>query len=495
MTRRRLLLALGIVVALTALAFGRPGGGNSFSGGGGHYSGGGHSGGGGGGAIFELIYWTLRLVIYYPQIGLPILVIIIVIVIWSAYQQRQNKDWDSGPPAELERPVDPTALRRLDPDFSPVLFEDFAFRLYSTAQRARATQKQLETIAPYVGPAARSELAQRQPIGVPVEQVVVGALRVTRLDLPDEATDVDNHPNRVRLAVQYEANVMTAQHTYYSVETWLFGRDATRTSKPPGTSKDFPCPNCGAPWQATSTGTQQCASCGQIVDNGRFDWTVEQIALSSIDERPPTLTNDPPERGTDLPTYRQPGVDGRFAQLLADDPALTDAAVRARLGLIYDELNKAWSHQDLRPVRGFVSDGLYDYLQYWIDAYKRQGLRNELLEMRITAATIAKVTRDKWYDAVTVRIWGRGKDFTVRGDTGQVVTGSKHRDRAYSEYWTLVRSASRKGATKTEPACANCGAPLKITMAGACEHCGVHVTAGEFDWVLSKIEQDDTYRG
>jgi hypothetical protein len=32
-------------------------------------------------------------------------------------------------------------------------------------------------------------------------------------------------------------------------------------------------------------------------------------------------------------------------------------------------------------------------------------------------------------------------------------------------------------------------------MAGACEHCGAHVTAGEFDWVLSKIEQDDTYRG
>jgi hypothetical protein len=32
-------------------------------------------------------------------------------------------------------------------------------------------------------------------------------------------------------------------------------------------------------------------------------------------------------------------------------------------------------------------------------------------------------------------------------------------------------------------------------MAGSCEYCSVHVTAGEFDWVLSKIEQDDAYRG
>jgi hypothetical protein len=32
-------------------------------------------------------------------------------------------------------------------------------------------------------------------------------------------------------------------------------------------------------------------------------------------------------------------------------------------------------------------------------------------------------------------------------------------------------------------------------MAGACTHCGAHVTSGEFDWILSKIEQDDSYRG
>jgi hypothetical protein len=150
---------------------------------------------------------------------------------------------------------------------------------------------------------------------------------------------------------------------------------------------------------------------------------------------------------------------------------------------------------DLRPIRGFVSDGLYDYLQYWIDAYKRQGLCNELVDMRITASAIAKVTRDRWYDAVTIRIWGRGKDFVVRSATGEVVRGSKHRERPYSEYWTLIRSAARKGPAKTEAACSNCGAPLQITMAGECEHCGAHVTAGEFDWVLSKIEQDDTYRG
>jgi hypothetical protein len=473
---------IAAVVALPALAAARPGGGESFSGGGGH--GGGGSSGGGGGGLFELIYWLLRLVFYYPQLGVPLVLGIVSYFAWSAYKQHHNRDWDSGPAATLEPAIDLTQLRQLDPDFSQVLFEDFAFRLFSTAHRARPDQ--LAKVAPYVSQAARDELAARSPQGAAIEQVVVGALRVVRFET---ATD------RVRIAVEYEANLAAAAHTYYSVETWLFTRDAARRSKPPGASRDFPCPNCGAPWQASATGTQQCASCGQIVDNGRFDWVVEQISLASQDERVPTLTTEVEERGTDLPTYRADDIDERFAELAAGDPAVTDTALLARFGTIYDALNRAWSENRLAPIRGFVTDGLYDYLQYWVDAYRGQGLRNVLVDMRITRTELAKVTRDRWYDAVTIRFWGTGKDYVIRSDTGRVVRGGKHLERAYSEYWTLVRSASRQGPPRADAACANCGAPLHVTRAGECEHCGVHVTAGEFDWVVSKIEQDDTYRG
>ena len=471
---------------MSALEALRPGGGESFSGGGGH---GGGGGGGGAGMIFELIFWVFRLIFFYPAIGVPLLLIVIGYFLWSAYKNHQNKDWDSGPPVELKRAVPVTGLRRLDPDFSQPVFEDFAFRLFSTAQRVRATVAGLETVAPYVAEAARTELGQRAPIGEPVEQVIVGALRTVRLDVPAEAQ------GRVQIAVEYEANVATKAHTYYSVETWLFGRDAARKSKPPSTSRTFPCPNCGAPWQSAATGTQVCANCGQVVDNGRFDWVVEAVSVASIDERAPSLTTETQERGTDLDTYKSSDRDAQWDGLVAADPELTEAAFEKRLSMIYDRLNKGWSANDLSAIRGFVSDGLFDYLQYWVDAYKREGLRNQLTDMRITKVDYAKVSRDKYYDAITIRIWGTGKDFVVKSETGKVVRGSKLSEREYSEYWTLIRSAGKRGAPHAEPTCGNCGAPLHVNQSGECEHCGAHVTAGEFDWVLSKIEQDDTYRG
>lgn len=466
---RRLGLALLLLLALVGVALARPGGGDSYSGGGGN-----GGGGGGGGdldivAIIELVYYLVRLCIEVPWLGFPLVIAIIVWFSWSAIKDRLNKDWDSGPPVELKRAVELAPIRKLDPDFSHVVFEDFAFRLVSAARRDP------DSVAPYVGDAAREELRRRT-----AQQVIVGAMRVFSVDIGE----------RISVAMEIEANLLTGERTAYTVETWHFGRDASVKSKPPGATRTFPCPNCGAQWQAAATGTQRCSYCNEIVDNGRFDWIVESITVEHVDERPPTLTTEVPERGTDLPTYKQQGADDRARKMGVDVGAL-----RKRLDLVYREMNVAWSNNELAPIRGFVSDGLYDYLQYWVDAYKRQGLRNVLADMHITKTELAKVTRDRWYHAVTLRIWARGKDYVVNA-TGKRVRGSKRKDRAYSEYWTFIRSAERGDApVNVEAKCGNCGAPLAITMAGACAHCGAHVTSGEFDWVLSKIEQDDSYRG
>jgi uncharacterized Zn finger protein (UPF0148 family) len=482
--------ALALVALACGVAWARPGGGDSYSGGGGH---GGSGGGGDGGGWFELIYWLIRITIEFPAVGLTLIAIVIVYVLWSGYKQHKNKDWDSGPPVKLERPVSLDPLRRVDPEFSQVLFEDFAYRLFSTAQRARSTPAQMATVAPYVSPPAQHSLLSRGQ-GAPVLSVVIGSMRTYRLEVPPSPVDHLGAPNRVRVGIQFEANVSLANTTQYTVEKWVLGRDAIRLSKPPGASKGFPCPNCGAPWQANATGTQQCGSCGEIVDNGRFDWTVEDISLEHVHDRPPTMTREVEERGTDLETYTAHDLNQQWKSLRRDDPALTEENLVARLHMIYAQLNTAWSNNDLRPARGVVSDGLYDYLAYWVEAMKSQGLRNELRKMDITETRVAKIVRDKYFDAVTIRLWARGIDFMVT-DSGRRVRGSKSIKRKYSEYWTLIRSRTRKGAPNANPSCSNCGAPLKMTQSGECEHCGAHVTAGEFDWVLSKIEQDDSYRG
>lgn len=112
----------------------------------------------------------------------------------------------------------------------------------------------------------------------------------------------------------------------------------------------------------------------------------------------------------------------------------------------------------------------------------------------VTSAELVDARTDAWLDAVVVRVCASGIDVTQSED-GRVVSGDPRRERAYSEYWTFIRSARRQGAPRDDAACPSCGAPLQVEMAGNCRACRAHVTGGEFDWVLSKIEQDEVYAG
>jgi hypothetical protein len=500
----RRLRAVAVAVACGCLAYtvlARPGGGQSYGGGG---SGGGSSGGDGDSG--ELLFFVFRLLfelcVAVPQVGIPLTIMVVVGVIVFGRRAKSrssgNYDWDGPgarrpgrqpPPAggpgrgSLQQRSGYRALTSLDPDFSGVLFEDFVYSLFAAAHRARHDGARLADLAPYVEPRVRDELARRAPVGTPVLAVVIGAMRLKSLLID---------ANQVFASVQIEANLMLGNGTLYVRESWQLHRAAGVRSRPRSDVRTFACPNCGAPFE--STDSQRCRYCQQIVSNGRFDWSVSMALLHEASDRPAALTGTVPERGTDRPTIFDPAFAAAWSVFSRLDPAVTSETMGARLALIHRETTAAWNTQNLAPARGFVSDGLYDYLGYWTSAYRLSALRNIVEDARLVRWEPVKLVSDRFYDALTLRVFATGRDFTLDA-RGSVVGGDRSRNRDYSEYWTLIRGASVRGAPRADKACPNCGAELRIAMSGQCEYCKARVTSGNFDWVLSKIEQDDSYEG
>jgi hypothetical protein len=523
------LLLLAGLAGLAERADARAGGGHTYSGG--HSSGGSHSGGSAGsrsGGSTPIFIPGGRSSGGGAALGgcgcFFLFLIVLLIVIVYLVMKRKGGAPPAPPAPPPAGPVDLDDIRRLDPEFSVVLFEDFAYALYAKAHEARNNRSDLDALAPYLSPAVRADLERRPPAGAPVEGVIVGAMRVTYLALPPTSAGVSAAPpagesggapggdasgapggtaaaapgGQVYVVLEFEANMTVGaagaqQATQYVRERWHLMRDAGVRTKPPEAVRSFHCPNCGAPFGPE--GGDRCQYCGEVVSGGRFDWSVQTLELIELEDRPPSLTGTAQEEGGDQPTIVHPAASEHRAALLRDDPATTDEALAARLRLIYDELNAGWAALDLGRARPFVSDSLYDYLQYWINAYRHQGLRNVLEGMQLLRWSLVKVVRDRHFDSVTVRIWATGHDSTIRTADGAVVGGDPRANRDYSEYWTLIRGAAVRGAPRTDKNCPNCGAPLEVNMAGRCEHCDAKITSGDFDWVLSKIEQDESYTG
>jgi hypothetical protein len=91
-----------------------------------------------------------------------------------------------------------------------------------------------------------------------------------------------------------------------------------------------------------------------------------------------------------------------------------------------------------------------------------------------------------------VRIFASGRDFTL-DDAGEIKGGSSQQTRMWSEYWTFIRG--RAGAAADAKVCPNCGGSLGEGQTAICGWCGGKVVTGEFPWVLSRIEQDEAFRG
>jgi predicted lipid-binding transport protein (Tim44 family) len=238
-----------------------------------------------------------------------------------------------------------------------------------------------------------------------------------------------------------------------------------------------------------------CGYCNRVVDQGAYDWTVSSITVVERNARPPILTGTTEEEGTSLPTVFDPGLGAAVAALQQRDSAFHQDALFARINLLFQTMQTAWSSLAWESARPYLTDHLFQTNAYWIAAYRAQGLRNITQNARITYLEMVRLEADRWYDAVTVRVHATGLDYTLREADGTVVGGNRSRERAYTEYWTLVRSASRQGPAKAQPACPNCGAPMNVNMAAVCNHCNAKVNSGEFDWVLSRIEQDEVYGG
>jgi hypothetical protein len=497
--------ALGLLVLLAAApltAAARPGGGNSYSGGSHSSSSSYHSSGSsyhssgssyrGGGSVGD------------PGVFQLVIIAILVAGIIRALTvttQARTQHWDSDDtdpqdPSPAPHPaahvVDLGDIRELDPDFSTVLFEDFVYALYARAQQARSDPDAMAALAPYIAAETRAALLHRDPAGVPIHGVVIGAMRPLRVELarPGKTT--------ILVELEFEANYSAAREHgpqgYFIRERWTLVREAGVHTRAPADLLALGCPACGAPFRGTDDG--RCAHCGQQVDEGRFDWTLTHVRAINQEWRPPALTADVAEVGTDLPTVAARDLRARLTTFAAVDPGATVEHIERRVRAIFTALNAAWTARDLGPARPYVSDSLFNYLSYWIVAYRAQGLRNVLRDMSIARIEFAKLTRDRHYDAVTVRVYASGYDSTVRVADGRRVSGSDSHPRSYSEYWTLIRGAGVHGAAHDPATCPRCGAALdRINMAGHCEYCGTHLTRGEFDWVLGKIEQDEAYTG
>jgi predicted lipid-binding transport protein (Tim44 family) len=503
-------LVLAGLLGLPTVAFARGGGGGH--GGGGHSSGGGggfggsHSSGGGGGfsggvgpgpAVGSGGGFDPIGVVVLAGIVIFVILVILVFARRSAAAATEAAAGDGwpAPPAGPDQAVQAglAAIREADPAFEPETFlqrSEMAFLLVKRAYQDRNVHEARAFMSHELWPAWSQDV---EGLVAGHRRAVLENLNVRGMQVPFVSHDATGD------TVQVHFDYVAAQHTvaddadnvqYGSTEDqrlgelWTFQRAAGAKTVVSGGATASKCPNCGALLKLNDDGV--CDYCKADITSGRYDWVATRIDQDWF-------------RGARTAAAfgaAELGPEAGMAAIEAEDPQFDPEMFRSRAQQAFFALQQAWQDRDLTASRPFMSPGLYlgwsSQVQQLIELHKK----NVLEGLRIDGIDVVKVVHGRALDDVTVRMTATCADYEVDERSGRTIFGSKTPSQ-FVEYWTFQRSVGVQTTDRSilDRVCPNCGAPLEINQVGECRYCGAAVTSGRFDWVLSRIEQEDEYAG
>lgn len=493
---RRILLILTVFLVIVTLlgisipAYARPGGGSGYSGG--------SSGGGGGDLIGLLIYLIFSLLPPYISFPLVIIIIIIYAVAKKKSRNNSNKQVVSGQTylnrnqASGQNQMQLQQLKSHDPNFSRVLFIDFVNSLYVKFYAFQSNKKELNTILPFFNPSIL-DAVKKNTKNVNINEIVIGNIDIEMITRSATMTQIST-----LIKANYTAIINNKAIRYIVNERWLFERDSNVLSAEPEKMHKLACPNCGAPANFTDAGI--CQHCGTLIVPGKQQWVVKNRAVVfSQTIKTNALLSYAQEVGTNYPTIVSNEVEAEKQQFANMHKTTWDnywsVFYHNIASKYFQEIYKYWSDLKWEKVRHLLTDRLWESYLFWIEQYKEYGYKNMLDDTNISKMHVAKIEIDKFYEAITVRIFASAKDYVVNKQ-GKLMAGNNKRPRIFSEYWTFVRRIGVENDDYDMKSCPNCGAPLdKMGQDGVCEYCHTKVTTGNFSWVLAAIIQDEEYKG
>jgi DNA-directed RNA polymerase subunit RPC12/RpoP len=251
------------------------------------------------------------------------------------------------------------------------------------------------------------------------------------------------------------------------------------------------CAGCGSTLEPKTDGA--CPNCGAARQGGLLQWEAFRIGAADLRPLAPVELHlgGGVEPGTERPNSYAPDLASARREFEARHPDHSWPAFEARVRSTFERLQRAWSSGEWEFARPHETDALFQLHRFWVERYSRLGLRNRVDQLSVARVVPCEIGLDAFYEWIVVRIFASALDWTEDAE-GRVVGGSRDETRSFSEYWTFLRAAGAGRPTAGDPsACPSCGAPLdRVNMAGVCEYCGSKLTTGNFDWVVSKIEQD-----
>jgi len=472
---------LGVAALAADEALARPGGGQSFSGGGG---GGGLGGGGGGdGAIIYFLVW---LVIRYPHIGIP--VVIVVGIGWFVRNRLKGDDstrsavrkLEKSAPKRLANPLisamGMSQLKARDEGFDTQAFLT-SVRKGAEALTAAWCNETLGDVRRFLSDGVtnrfqvlldlnrtlgvRNVMSDASIISVNVAHVESDELFDTlHVRLLGEARDMDVPIDKLS---EKDALLARQPRNQY-VEYWSLIRRRGAKTKPGQEALEGTCPNCGAPLEVSDA--VRCEHCEVVVNSGEHGWVLAEITQESEWKL-----------GRAAPDV--PGLEA----LKEADEGLSRQSLEDRASTLFWKWIQAMGTRSAQPLASVAAPEFASAVGAMLTGWEQSGNQVRLSMPAVGSVDLVAcqpAAEGKTHDRAFVRVrwsasWSQGAG---PAPSTEIVVMARAKG---------VRSTAGLSYAR----CKECAGPLPSTDAAQCEYCSTPIALNESEWFVSTIARPE----
>lgn len=177
------------------------------------------------------------------------------------------------------------------------------------------------------------------------------------------------------------------------------------------------------------------------------------------------------------------------------NPNFKPEAFKAKVKQAFTEIQEAWMQKDMKKVRKYISDGMYQRLNIQFKMMNILEQTNTIENLVVKNIIIDKIESDGAFDIMHVAIHASIVDKFVSKKYPSLNSGGSEE---FVEYWSFIKKKSAKESDLFgSQNCPNCGAQLPENAGDVsqCPYCKTITNLGDYDWILSEITQADDYIG
>ncbi len=398
------------------------------------------------------------------------------------------------PAANLRATVD--EIRARDPGFELELFLQRAEMIFFLVKRG-VQRNDAAAVRPYLSdPMFGSLSAMIAQTKTRHQHALLESLNVRAAHVESAACEAAGQRIEIHFDLVYRAKMLNDANQVVSDEgadqrhgeRWTFTRSANARTPVNGGVVAACCPACGAELRLNLDGT--CAHCRASVTSGAVDWVVAEVrnapfvgyaADSSL-------------------AVAAASVEAGVANLRVSDPGFEMDAFRGRVKAAFRTLQDAWCCVNSDAGRGFLSPGAYFTWRAQLETMAAEARRNVMEHLLVQRIDPVVIVHGRVFDDHH----GTHQRPPSPTSTSTPATRSVFGDRTVRVHSPRTGRFSARSASPRprSPGLWRTPAPVaarRSSLNQICECCwlckAAAVTSGKFDWVVSRIDQDEPATG